>query len=236
MTIELLGVQDIVDPWWVAAEGMDLKPGRLVRTFVPFPDVLTHALVIEGREEATDHSSARFRVEPLRGKNPSRRRDLPVAALPSHPGEAYIAQRGKWRPALIISVGGPVVPREELKGGTSSQRRPCAFVAPYYGADQDGTRAGLPGEFLDRVRSAMYPQFVLDTLPIGGVDRSLLRLDHMLAIGADRQNFELLGYELSPEALAVTHEWVRWLVEEQVPAGGLLELVRQELLEISAVR
>jgi len=106
---------------------------------------------------------------------------------------------------------------------------------PYYGCDRDGTRSGFPAAFLDRVRRAEYPQYLLDKLPVGGAHHSVLRLDHVLAVGSAPGNFELTRFRLTREALEVVRDWFQWLVEGDIPADSLLELIRDELMKIEAI-
>lgn len=218
-------IQDIVSSWWESSEEISLSPGRLALTFAPFPDVVTRGLVIEGREIDTDHSSARFRVEPIKSGSPPKLSSLPVAALPTNPGESYVAQRGKTRPVLVLGSGGVEVPRQVLSGGPGYQRKAFVLVAPYYGTAKDGKRAGFPPEFIDRVRCGQYPQFMLDYLPPGNVE-SLLRFDHAFPVGDSNSNFKLLPFCLSCEALELTWDWLQWVIEGCVPENSLLETAR----------
>jgi hypothetical protein len=228
-------LQDLAEPWWENASPPRLEAGRLVRTFIPFPDVATLGLKLEGRADERDHSAARFRVEPIRGGRPPAPSKLPVAALPTNPGESYVVQRGKRRPALVLTLGGPEVPRSVATGAPGYQRRSCVLVAPYYGADQGGTRGGFSAAFLERIRRAEYPQFMADKLPIDGAAASVLRLDHVLSLGSDPNNFELTEHRLSAPALEVVLDWFQWLVEGVIPKDGLLELARSELRAIDDI-
>lgn len=232
---ERLTVQDIVGSWWEKATPALLEPGRLVRTFVPYPDVMTHGLVMEGRRDDRDHKAGLFRVEPIQKGRPGKLPFLPLAALSAHPGESFIVQRGKQRPALVLSVGADDIPRTVLQGGAGYQRHSCVLVLPYYGADQDGSRGGFPPAFIEQARRTAYAQYLLDELPLGGTNQSVLRLDHVFAVGRADSNFELTDFRLVPDALNVVRDWFRWLVEGKVPAESLLKLIRAELTEMEAV-
>ncbi|MBU1566987.1 MAG: hypothetical protein KJ630_15365 [Proteobacteria bacterium] len=71
------------------------------------------------------------------------------------------------------------------------------FLAPYYGADQEG-RAGYSSRLMERIRHAEYPQFFTDSLPIDGKTKeSILRLDHLQSFGFYFNSFELTGFKLS---------------------------------------
>jgi hypothetical protein len=84
------------------------------------------------------------------------------------------------------------------------------LVAPYYGADEDGTRAGYPKVFVERIQHAYYPQMMIDMLPLTGSQFSVLRLDQTQPIGAHHQAFHKTGYRLSEDALDVLIEWLDW--------------------------
>lgn len=220
-------LQDLVaGAWWEVAKPAKLEAGRLARTFVPYPDVATFGLILEGRESPQDHSTARYRVEPIRAGRPSKPPELPVAALPTFPGESFIAQRGKQRPVVVLGTGGSEIERSIFRGGAGYQRKSCVLVLPYYGTEKDGSRGGYPEQLLERVRRAEYPQMMVDRLPIGGNRESLLRFDHVLAVGTAASNFELTDYRLSEEPIALMREWFRWLVEGTIPVDGLLEVAR----------
>lgn len=77
-----VGIQDVIDPWWIKDERRELGRGRLIWTYVPHVDQVPQTLVPEARSEATDHQHARFRLTPLRAKDAKSSPKLPVAALP----------------------------------------------------------------------------------------------------------------------------------------------------------
>jgi hypothetical protein len=173
-------VQAYVPPWWEKAQDRDLTRGRLIRAFLPLVDHQQHVLVPTGRWEADQHETARYRVEVLDVRNPPRgTENLPVAALPSHPGSVRAVYMAKRRPALVIAKPGPGVERRLRKGFPAYQTAKTMLVAPYYGADQDGTRAGWPPALVRRIRRGEYPQYICERLPLPGSDESILRLDQI---------------------------------------------------------
>jgi hypothetical protein len=155
---------------------------------------------------------------------------LPVGALPQAAGEEYFAFKGKVRPVLVLSEGGPEVPRELRTGAARWQTAPTLLVAPYYGADRDSTRGGWRPEFVQRIRRAEYPQYAWDSLPIGGPSESVLRLDHIFPLARNPAAFETTEHRLSLEALGVLDEWVRWLTTGRLEADSVLTYIRAELL------
>lgn len=101
-------VQSLAREWWIADQSGAPSRGRLLWTFVPYPEMKPHRLIPEGRgDDARQHTHANFRIEPFRIGDPlPPTGTLPVAALPLREGEIYYVQRGKVRPAVVISVGG----------------------------------------------------------------------------------------------------------------------------------
>lgn len=146
-------VQSYTNRWWEIQGGATAVRGRLIKTFVPYPEQKPHRLIPLGRgEDATQHQRALVRIEPFRIGQPMSgpASTLPVAALPLRPGESYFVQRGKVRPALIIAGPGDDVPRELTAGTARWLTAQTLLVAPYYGKDQDGTRGGWPQPLADR--------------------------------------------------------------------------------------
>lgn len=194
------------------------------------------ALAVQGRSEPTQHESARFTVEPFRARQPPRVPELPVAALPQRPGEVFIVQRAKRRPAVALSAVPPEVPRELRTGGARWQTSRVVSVAPYYGIDQGGTRSGWRPEFVDRIRRCEYPQYSWDLLPLSSrtTSESLLRLDQLQPLGAHAEAYELTPFKLSDEALEVMEEWLWWHVSGTLDPESVLAEVRRILLEGSS--
>ncbi len=159
-------------------------------------------------DDPRQHTRANFRVEQFRiGDPPPPEGTLPVAALPLREGEVHYVQRGKVRPAVVLSAGGTEIPREIRQGEQRWQSARAMLVAPFYGAEPGGTRGGWPAPFVERIRRAEYPQYVWDKLPLGGETVSILRLDHLFPIGADPATYALQPVRLSDEALALLDEW-----------------------------
>src|SRR6185295_5725375 len=166
--------QALYKTWWVKDDHPQLARGRLIWAFLSHTDQQPMALVVEGRVEATDHSSAFYRVEPLRIGSPPRDPRLPVAALPLETGDIRIVQRAKRRPAIVLSEGGPEVAPALRVGEARWQTSATILVAPFYGVDRDGTRGGWNPGFVDRIRRCEYPQYMWDQLPLAGARQSVL--------------------------------------------------------------
>ena len=215
-------IQTYTSGWWTTDTARTIVRGRLVWALVPYAEMKPYRLVPIGRGTSpTQHASAEFRIETFRVGDPPRGiTALPVAALPVRDGETLMVQRVKRRPALVVCTGGNVIPAGMRLGSSKWQYAPTITVAPYYGSQAAGARGGWPGEFVDRIRRCEYPQYMWDQLPLG--EASILRLDHLFAIGADPANYQVTDHVLSSEALDLLDEWFSWLhTGELEPAGGL---------------
>src|SRR5262245_20381488 len=80
-------------PWWVRTADNQVQRGRLLWAFVPHVDQHPFVLIVEGRTEPTEHGSADYRFEPLRGSSLPTGAALPVAGLPNYPGEVRLVYR-----------------------------------------------------------------------------------------------------------------------------------------------
>lgn len=219
------------DSWWEPTSSGPLERGRLIRTFVPLVDQEPCVLVPEGRANPTGHDAATYRIEPLNIKTVHQKPKIPIAGLPAIPGEQRVLYRGKVRPALVLSIGGEDIPRSLVSGSSRWLTAKTLLVAPYYGADQNGMRGGWPSEFVTRIRHAEYPQYVWDSLPIGGTTESILRLDQLQAVGRDSKPIEPLPWCLNQDALRIIDEWVLWVITGGLPEDGLLSDIRRDLME-----
>ena len=228
-------IQSLTDDWWVDDRSQTIKRGRLIRTFVPYPEMKPHRLVPQDRgADARQHTRATFRLEGFRiGDPPPPVGPLPVAALPLRDGETYLVQRGKVRPAVVLSTGGTEVPTTIRGGHERWQAARTLLVAPFYGADPGGTRGGWPAQFVQRIRRAEYPQYVWDQLPLpGGPTESILRLDHLMAIGADPAAFRIEPHCLSAEALPIVDAWLHWLVTDMLQMDSMLAMIRVDFAKL----
>lgn len=218
--------------WWIHQEDSTLCRGMLVKAFVPHFDQVPYMFEPVGRTEPTRHDSATVKVSPLRVGQSLRRSELPVAAMPLHPGEVWAAYRAKGRPCLVIAESRPAVDRALTRGIPNHSIAPTILVAPYYGVDQDGRRAGYQPSFIERVRHCEYPQFLWDKLPIDGKpNESLLRLDQIQPIGAHYQAYRATGFKLSDNAMSIIDELLGWLMRGGVEEDSVITLYRAEIEE-----
>lgn len=225
-------VQSIIGSanWWAKNKEQELCRGALIFAFAPHVDQVPYTFEPVGRTDANRHDSAILRVSPLSVNQPLKKTDLPVAAMPLLDGEVWAAYRAKKRPCLVIGSNNPAVDQALTKGTPKNSTAPTVLVAPYYGVDRDGRRAGYKPEFVERVRHCEYPQFVWDRLPItGGPDESILRLDHLQPIGAHHNSYKISEFKLSDGALEIIDELVHWLIWGGVDADSLIALYRGEI-------
>ena len=103
------------------------------------------------------------------------------------------------------------------------------LVAPYYGSDRDGKRAGYNLELVERIRHVEYPQFFWDKLPISGPKESILRLDHIQPVGTHYNSYELAKYKLSENAMEIMDDLLQWLIWGGVPANSLILDYRKQI-------
>jgi hypothetical protein len=224
-------IHSYVGKWWTTRDERTISRGRLLRAFVPFVGQEPLQLVAQGRVDPQDHGRAQYTVEPLRIGAPRRAPRLPVAALPANPGEVRAVYLGKVRPVLVVSSGGPEVPRVFRLGAARWQSTPSILVAPSFGVAADGSRGGWRPEFVERIRKCEYPQYIWDRLPLPGTGESVIRLDHTQPISRHPDSYEWTPHHLTDPALSVLEEWLTWLTTGGLPADGVLAEIRAQLLK-----
>lgn len=224
-------VQQLVKPgdWWIKSDSKTPCRGVLVIAFAPHVDQEPYGLEPLGRKEASQHGSARIKVAPLRIGQPLQGTELPVAAMPLHGNEVWAAYRAKMRHCLVIGSVSPSVDKSLTRGKPKHSTAPTILIAPFYGVELDGQRAGYTPQLIEKVRHLEYPQFLWDKLPPDNRD-SLLRLDHLQPIGTGYGSYKLTGYRLSRDALEIVDELFQWLIwERPPPEDGLIAMFQKEL-------
>lgn len=216
------------DDWWIESDRKTPYRGALVIAFAPQVEQEPYGFEPLGRKEASQHDSAKIKVAPLRVGQPLKRTRLPVAAMPLHGNEVWAAYRAKKRPCLVIGSVSPSVDKSLTRGKPKHSTAPTILIAPFYGVEQDGQRAGYTPQFIERVRHLEYPQFLWDKLPPDS-RASLLRLDQLQPIGTGRGSYELTEYRLGRDALEIVDELFQWLIWERLPEDGLIAMFREEL-------
>lgn len=216
-------IQSYVSPWWEEQNENRLKRGCLIFAYVPHVDQIPTTLTPIGRKNATEHDEAKFRISPLRIKDSRPKPRLPVAALPLWAGELWTVYRAKKRPCLVLGTDHPKVKDSIRKDMPKALTSPTILVAPYYGADKDGTRSGYNSALVERIRHAEYPQFFWDQLPIGGPKESILRFDHIQPVGLHYYAYEHAGYALSDDAMElIIDDWISWVFHGGLPEGSFI--------------
>jgi hypothetical protein len=220
------------DPWWEPDESSDYSRGRLIKAFLPHVDQTPYMVIPIGRTEPTQHREATVKFVPLDIRQSIRYPNLPVAALPQYPGERWGVYRVKKRPAIIIGSGGNKVDQFLTEGKAKWQTNRTLIVAPYYGADEGGKRAGFNPAFVDRIRRCEYPQFMWDKLPIAGSTvESILRLDHVQPVGRSQDAIEFMPYRLGAKAMLLFDQWLDWLIKGTLDVNSEFEEIRNILMD-----
>ena len=147
-------IQSIIHPnaWWVNNTDRTVCRGALVFAFVPHADQTPYTFEPVARTDATQHNSAIVKVAPIRVNQPLKKTELPVAAMPSYPGEVWAAYRAKRRPCLIIGSAFPRVDPALTRGMARHSTAPTILAAPYYGATKDGSRGGYNPALVEQIR------------------------------------------------------------------------------------
>jgi len=230
MTFPTDSIQYICDSWWEKCDKNKLTRGALIKAFVPHVDQIPNTLIPVGRKEAGEHSKAIIKISPLRINDSRPKETLPVAALSLHDDELWTAYRAKKRPCLVIGTKQPHIDNALRRDMPKYLTSPTLIVAPYYGGDQDGNRAGYNSELADRIRHAEYPQFMLDYLPFPGTEQSILRLDHIQPVGLHYHAYEHSGFSLSEEAVElILDDWLQWLFYGGLPENCLIIDYQKEI-------
>lgn len=222
-------------PWWTVDKSKDLCQGRLLKAFVPHTDLIPNVLIPESRGEPTVHDNINYRIEDFSVANPPSKPKLPVAAAHDYPGERRFVYRAKKRPVVVVSLGGPDIPKN-LRPGTKPkwQTAPTMLVAPYYGSEQTNLRAGWHGALVERIQRCEYPQYMWEKWPINNPPReSILKFDHIQPLGKHYKSFEMTDYVLCDEALKILNDWFMWLTSNKMSSKGGLYTIRENLLAIN---
>ena len=217
--------------WWIENDENVLCRGALVFAFAPHIDQIPYTFEPVGRAQAEEHGSATIRVTPLKVDKPLKQTDLPVAAMSLHGNEVWAAYRAKKRPCLVLGSECPVVDSSLIRGKPKSSTAPTVLAAPYYGADQNGKRAGYNHQFIERVRHCEYPQFMWDKLPVRGAEESILRLDHIQPLGTHVNSYSLTKFKLNAEAMNLVDDLISWIIWGGVREDSLVLLYRQIIEE-----
>jgi len=226
-------IQDLVGEWWIEKNPRQIERGRLIWAYLPHIAQQPMILIPEGRPEPTEHNRALFSLEVFDIDHPPVPPKMPVAALPFYSEETRMVFRTKKRPALILCQGGAII-EKGLRTGGAKKFAPTCLVAPYYGGDQSGRRAGFKDEFKALARRAAWPQFIWDMLPVASrTNESILRLDHLQPIPRERNAIQLTPFCLSRDAQIIVDEWLDWLMTGTFSEDSLLLGVREDLLKLT---
>lgn len=214
-------LQALSSPWWEKTTG-PIRRGRLLKAYVPHVNQVPLTMIPTERSDPKRHDRFEGTISELRVNASRRSIQAPVAGLPLHKGEVRTIYRAKFRPVIVLNDFGKKIPKT-FEAGSGWFVSPTLLVAPYYGADQDGTRGGLSDEAKKRVRCCEYPQMMLEMLPIGGTTTSVLRFDHILPIGDSPASYQATEFTLTPNGLEVLDQWFLWATTGSLIKDGTLE-------------
>lgn len=216
--------------WWehcpVKDDNKYLR-GRLVSAFIPFIDK-DPAVLIGEREDPVKHDTVNAVVQKGNPRQIPRKKLLPVAAFPKRTSEIHTVYTSKMRPALVLSDSSDKI--EKSIGLPAWQKNRYLLIAPYYGVEQDGSRAGIPREFKKRIQYCCYKQFMWDCLPHTSKE-SFLRFDQIQAIGRNKASIDILPYKLSKEAVAIVDQWLKWIFKNELDFEKDLGLFRSVMMD-----
>lgn len=218
-----------IEPWWTEDDGKTLCRGRLILANLPFVMSEQATLKVTGRNNPTEHTTALYEISsPFRMNEVREASKLPVAGLPKFHNEVYLVQRAKIRPAIVLNIELPEIPKKLRQKETKRWTQPTAIVAPAYGASPKGRSAPNP-ELLKRFYRCEYPNYLCLWLPKQrrnkGIqlnnDPSIIRLDQMQPIGKGHHNYQRTRYRLNDYALQLLDDWMLWLYSGELPDGEL---------------
>ncbi|NQU63920.1 MAG: hypothetical protein HQ517_06515 [SAR324 cluster bacterium] len=205
-------IQAYHEPWWEETDDQSLKRGRLIRAFLPHVDQNLRKIKAK-RVSPTDHSKLFYNLEPIIYSQKDTVSNIPNAALAVFPGEVLAVYRAKFRPAIVVSMGGPQIPSKLVKNKPSYQTSNTILVAPYYGRDEGKGSSGYGDKFVERIKACEYSNFMWEKLPIDGKKtESILRFSHIQPLGENYRIIDSTNYCLSKIGLEIFDEWVSWSV------------------------
>ena len=220
------------DNWWKEDEENikpTLKRGRLIWAFLPHTFQVPYKLdIVDRTNDPTNHNKAFYEMSSLNVSYNPAKANLPSAAINLHQGEILIANKAKKRPAIVISTGGDKIDKKLTLGVAKYQISSTILVVPSYGIKRKIGGEKFSTEFKKRIRQGLYPQYILENLPISSNDReSYIRLDHIQPIGKHHQSIELTPYYLTEEALNILDEWIDWLFYGTLDPKSELYLIKE---------
>ena len=122
------------------------------------------------------------------------------------------------------------MPRALRTGAARYQTNATLIAAPYYGVDSGGETGGWRPDFVERIRRCEYPQYLWDSLPLGGRKESVLRLDHLQPVGRHGSTYELSDFELHEEAMKLMDDYLSWMLLGSLTEETILADIRSTLL------
>lgn len=230
MTYPSDSIQSIVD-WWEPQDPKRITRGSLLRALVPYHYGSPTRLEAERQPRTPgDHERVQFSLKPFTVSTAPPAQKLPVAAIPHWDDVSWKIAAVKPRPVIVIAQTQVKVDAALRKGSPNYQHQDCFLVAPYFGADQNGARAGFRPELVDKIRHCTYPHLLWDSLPHKtSTPNSILRLDQLQPMVNHYQYHLHTGFRLGDDAMDILDEFLRWHLTGVLDPGSIIHDLRKEL-------
>jgi hypothetical protein len=160
--------------------------------------------------EPTKTIATNFRIESA-GQD-AFKRTIPLGVPPLKTNEEFLVVRAKIRPAILLIPQFEIDDIRPLGSGGKIWRKRC-LVGQIFGlADSQTKTIEFPEEFIDRIRSLMYPHlmFLPQQSNLFSVD-SLLRLDECQSVFSP--HLESTGYRLTPDLCDLLRSQMHFLFD-----------------------
>ena len=137
------------------------------------------------------------------------------------------AQRSNGERFDQHSYSGTSLATESSKGQRPGSLKPSVLIAPYFGADADGSRAGWPEVLVDAIERCSSRSTSGTRCRSGARRNRYCALTSFNRWRTSSTAFTYTGFELCQDAVALLDEWVRWYRTGTMdPEGPLYELVQ----------
>ena len=174
-------LDEICNPFYSSvksAETRNFKFGRIFWAHAYYPHQM---LELWRPKDVNRKTQTAADFNPTRPPPDAFGRQLPYTFPHLTAHEEFIVMRAKRRPVLLIQLPNPTL--ADVKNTSMKLNRNLCVVAPIFSVADKVGDAKLPQEFVGRVRSLEFPEFLF--LPGSGpleLD-SLLRLDELQSVG-----------------------------------------------------
>lgn len=175
-----------IDEFFDTVDPREFKLGQICWVPVPILDPIPRILDVQ-RNLPEEHEQVKFEIRLANEKNDFRRRDrsLPIKYLNLRSHEELLVQKGRKRPAIILSSGVDCYPEiEELLKRSDKkhqQEKDCMFVIPCYRVQTEERGSGFIPQIVARIQCLMYRQMFY--IPqINDLKESIARFDRIQVV------------------------------------------------------